>query len=81
MAPLRAGDFVEIVRISRGDHFYKYRENLIGSTFRVNHIFSKNGPWISLSGVLVLRDVILNGIKIRKGEHLCFHKVMVKSIF
>lgn len=81
MSKSLVGGFAEICRIARKDRdFFKCRKQLIGTTIRVNQIFSRYGPWLSVTGVVVLRDVILNGTKIRKGDHLCLHRVILKSL-
>lgn len=81
MCRIRAGVFAEICRIAKEDTgHYRYREDLIGGFLRLLRILSRDGPWVSAIGVVVLRDICLNGTKIRKGDHICLRKVFLKSI-
>ena len=81
MCRIRAGVFAEICRIAKEDtDNYRYREDLIGGLIRLLRILSRDGPWVSATGVVVLRDICLNGTKIRKGDHICLRKVFLKSI-
>lgn len=83
MRKLKTGSFAEIFKISREDNnFFKYRKQLVGAKIRINRLSSRDGPWVSATGVLVLRDICLNisnGTKIRKGDHICLRKVFLKS--
>lgn len=83
MRKLKPGSFAEILRIAKEDkNFFKYREQLVGAQIRVNWLSSRDGPWVSATGVLVLRDVWLNenGLKLRKGDHICLHKAFLKVL-
>jgi len=80
MRRLKAGSFAEILKIAKEDkHLFKYRKQLIGAQIRVNWLSSRDGPWVSATGVLVLRDIYLNGTKLRKGDHICLRKAFLKS--
>lgn len=80
MRRIKAGGFAEILEIGKEDILFKYQEQLVGLKIRLTWLLPRASPWFSATGVLVLRDICLNGIKIRKGDHLWFSKVKLRPI-
>ena len=77
------GGFAEIFRIAKEDKDnFKYRKQLIGALIRVNFLGRKagGGPWSFVSGVLLEDNIQLNGVNLKKGDHLCLLKATLKSI-
>jgi len=78
---VQVGDFAKIVRIDKYDPFFKYEKQIINeATIRVNHLDhdQKDGPYPIVSGIVVLRDIPLNGDILEKGGHICLKALLRK---
>ena len=85
MSRLRIDSFAKIFRIAEEDNFFfKYRKQLIGLKIKIHSLyrFPRDGPWCIVTGILQ-EDLCLNSegkLKKKKGEHLWFRRVNLKSI-
>ncbi|OGZ35223.1 MAG: hypothetical protein A2V60_00125 [Candidatus Portnoybacteria bacterium RIFCSPHIGHO2_01_FULL_39_19] len=72
MNKLQTGDFAKIIDVAEKDPLFKFKDQLIGALIRVN-LFppSRNGPYPLVSGTVVLKDIRLNGISLKKGDEIC----------
>jgi len=77
------GGFAKIFRIAKKDEInFEYREQLIGALIRVNFWRPKagGGPWSLVSGVLLEDNIQLNGVNLKKGDHICLLRATLKSV-
>lgn len=80
MNKVRKGRFARIFRIAREDILFGYRKQLIGRTIWVGGLFSRDGPWCGATGMVVGKDISLNGTKLKKGDHICLRRVILQPV-